>query len=707
MGIEQLREIIERLTADPSQVASDELAQAMQFIREQRDHLRDQDPSDDLISALEELRDSRAAIKAVQDERATAVAELDEKRRGLLDEIGTDETPPGAPPDPEVPDQPQAGESGQMPSSETTPPSDSVPGDPAPSVDVPATQGADTQAPIAASAQPKPRRAPIGTFRTQQAKPVQDTTLVARTVVTAAGSSPGFTPGQEISNTAQLAQLFTERIRGMASGQPARGGSEKVYLASAVTQYPESRLLREKDWVGNFTKIENSVSPQALTAAGGICEPLQPLYDVQVIGSSDRPVRDRALVRFGVDRGGIQFRPATSAAAVMGDSTGVWTPEMDSAGANDTKGCYVVDCPGVEEAVVQAIWLCLEFSNISARFDPESTAANIEQGMIAHSRRAENELLRAIQAESKVLSAAKVLGATRDILASIDKASAYYRNRHRINSTITMTMVLPAWVRYMMRTDIARQMAAGDWMLALGVTDAQVDQWFRNRNVNPVWHLDGQIGGTNEVQTVTVTGTPTGGTYTLTYSGQTTAAIAYNATAASVKDALEDLSNINAGSLTVAGGPHPGTAITVAFGGSQFEGSDVAQMTATGSFTGGSSPAVAVTTTTTSSSTGTVNGVSIAAQYYADAAAGTTIPGYPNQVDALMFTTGSFLFLDGGTLDLGLVRDSTLNSRNRYRQFSETFEGVANRGVEPLRLAMTVQPTGQTSGTADLSAITD
>ena len=42
-------------------------------------------------------------------------------------------------------------------------------------------------------------------------------------------------------------------------------------------------------------------------------------------------------------------------------------------------------------------------------------------------------------------------------------------------------------------------------------------------------------GTTDEVQTVTITGGPTGGTFTLTWGGQTTAAIAYNATAATVQ----------------------------------------------------------------------------------------------------------------------------------------------------------------------------
>ncbi|MGW7636096.1 hypothetical protein [Streptomyces decoyicus] len=105
-------------------------------------------------------------------------------------------------------------------------------------------------------------------------------------------------------------------------------------------------------------------------------------------------------------------------------------------------------------------------------------------------------------------------------------------------------------------------------------------------------------GPTSEVQTVTVTGTPTGGTYTLTFSGQTTAGIPYNATAAQVKTALEALSNVNPGDVTVAGGPHPGTAVTVTFVG-QYLGDDQTQMTASAaSLTGGTSPAVTVTTAT-------------------------------------------------------------------------------------------------------------
>ena len=43
---------------------------------------------------------------------------------------------------------------------------------------------------------------------------------------------------------------------------------------------------------------------------------------------------------------------------------------------------------------------------------------------------------------------------------------------------------------------------------------------------------------------------------------------------------------------------------------------------------------------------------------------------------------GSFLFLDSGTSDFGLVRDSVLNARNVSRLHVETLEQLAVTGVD-------------------------
>lgn len=102
---------------------------------------------------------------------------------------------------------------------------------------------------------------------------------------------------------------------------------------------------------------------------------------------------------------------------------------------------------------------------------------------------------------------------------------------------------------------------------------------------------------TSEVQTITITGTPTGGTFTLSFRGQTTTAIAYNAANTAVQTALQGLSTIGSGNATVTGGPGPATPYVVTFAGT-LANQSVDTIVAVGSLTGGTAPAIAVAKTT-------------------------------------------------------------------------------------------------------------
>lgn len=66
-----------------------------------------------------------------------------------------------------------------------------------------------------------------------------------------------------------------------------------------------------------------------------------------------------------------------------------------------------------------------------------------------------------------------------------------------------------------------------------------------------------------------------------------------------------------------------------------------------------------------------------------------------------MFAEGTFLFLDGGTLDLGIIRDSSLVGTNDYKMFIETFEGVAKVGIESLAITSTIQVNGAAAALRD------
>ncbi len=106
----------------------------------------------------------------------------------------------------------------------------------------------------------------------------------------------------------------------------------------------------------------------------------------------------------------------------------------------------------------------------------------------------------------------------------------------------------------------------------------------------------GQVGFRTQRERVVLstTGTVSAGTFTLTYAGQTTTAIAYNATAATIRTALQTLSNLNTGGQIIAtGGPFPSTPVQVYFAG----GLDVTNMTGNGALLTGSSPVLVLTVT--------------------------------------------------------------------------------------------------------------
>jgi flagellar hook-associated protein 2 len=73
---------------------------------------------------------------------------------------------------------------------------------------------------------------------------------------------------------------------------------------------------------------------------------------------------------------------------------------------------------------------------------------------------------------------------------------------------------------------------------------------------NSLIRVDGypSASAVSEVQTMDRSPSVDSGTYTLTYEGQTTASIAYNASSSEIQAALEALSTVNAGNITVAGG---------------------------------------------------------------------------------------------------------------------------------------------------------
>jgi len=409
------------------------------------------------------------------------------------------------------------------------------------------------------------------------------------TTIIAAGDVPGKGVGSPFANSRDVADGMVQRLHALR--RTSGGDGEQVTVASIIAEFPEDRMLSSQDPEANWTKIQKVSSREALTAAAGVCAPLDVSYDIFGVGCVERPVKE-ALATFSADRGGIRYVKPPELSFVEG-AVGFWdsvTGQVVDIQGNPTaagpggvpaagtqKPCLSVDCPCEEAAIVDAVTLCLCFNNLTGRVYPEMVERHNEMGLIQHARFAEMQLLKTIKdnsthvgpaaaaaanTASKASGPGNVFGSARDALIALDQAVAGYRSRNRICSDVNLRVIMPEWFKNYARADVVAQAPSASFDETFALADAAIDRWFAARNVNVTWSLD----------------------------------------------------------LDVIGAQPDNQAF----------------------FTP------------------------------------------PAKLEFALFTEGTWLFLDGGTLDLGIVRDSTLNKSNEYCMFVETFESAAFIGLESL-----------------------
>lgn len=97
----------------------------------------------------------------------------------------------------------------------------------------------------------------------------------------------------------------------------------------------------------------------------------------------------------------------------------------------------------------------------------------------------------------------------------------------------------------------------------------------------------------------------------------------------------------------------------------------------------------------------------VAQQYYGPLTDSAALPGFPDTTSILVWAEGDFVYLDGGTLDIGVIRDQVSVLNNSYKTFMEEFNGLALRGQETYHMVAALQPRGGQAGAVDTSAFSD
>lgn len=301
---------------------------------------------------------------------------------------------------------------------------------------------------------------------------------------------------------AQANMDHTTRISDVAAAfaQHARGKNRgRDTLVRMLWEYDDDRRLG-----GNFDDnarliehiLGDATSFEAVAAAGGVCGPLDTVFDIPLIGSRGRPIRD-ALTRFGADRGGVRYVAAPRPSqGTVNEGVAVWTSANDvSPSSPAEKPCPHVDCNDICEVEVDAITACLVVGNFQARFSPEQWANLLGQLGIRHDRIAEQKLLADIDAGSIDATFASASGGTiGNVLGAVDRAVAGIRSRERLGGGTGFRLLLDAWLRPALRSQFTVQAPAGQTG-APGLADAAIGAWFGARGVTVTYTDDDSIFG--------------------------------------------------------------------------------------------------------------------------------------------------------------------------------------------------------------------
>jgi hypothetical protein len=297
-----------------------------------------------------------------------------------------------------------------------------------------------------------------------------------------------------------------------------------------------------------------------------------------------------SLPRFTADRGGIRFYPSPLLPeADYGGAMGVWDPlgapasnvsTLDGTVTGDSKPCLPVQCLPFEEAVLEAVSVCMCFDNLTGRVFPELIKAHNELALVQHARSTEQFFLTKLKdnATTTIVASGQKIAAARELLAQVDKVCSVLRYRNRISPSQSFRVIMPYWVHDMIRADISYQMPGDGLNEVMALADSALDRWFSARNVNITWSLE-----------------------------------------------------------TSWGGKAPDTF---------------------------------------------------------DTTLDSLQSGFPDTIEWDVFAEGTWTVLDGGTLDLGVIRDSTHVANNTYCEFTESFYNLAHLGGESVHVKSSLAPNG-------------
>jgi hypothetical protein len=449
-----------------STLADDALATYAAQVRAAFNAIAEQDaPTEAQVTEAEGYADHLDAISTEQASRVEKAAALAARRSALRSRFGNDDAT-------QTPDEREA-QGAEVDAEEEAEEADSE--DTVPTTDVDAEPKTESRGGVVTLAR-KVKRPPA---------PVKSRNPVT---ILAAADVPQFATGSKIENLEVLSTALVNRMRGF---QPPTGdgvGEDLRHfgVASLALDFPKDLTIdRHSDDMEVLTRAsqEDRLPGGSLVAAGGWCAPSETIYDLCAQETTDGLI---SVPEVNVARGGIKYTRGPDFADIFTDASFCQTEAQAIAGT--TKPCVEVECPPFVEVRLEACGVCIKAPILTNAAYPELVQRYTSGTMIAHQHKMSIKVINAIIAGSTAKTATGLGAVATDTLEALTLYADVQREKWRLSLSASFEVILPFWVRDVIKADISRRQGTG----LEDVSDAQVDAAFRSRklNVQYVYGLD-------------------------------------------------------------------------------------------------------------------------------------------------------------------------------------------------------------------------
>jgi hypothetical protein len=326
--------------------------------------------------------------------------------------------------------------------------------------------------------------------------------------------------GQELPSLEALSQAFMDKANNIPSTALGRE-APRHKVASIRNQFAHTADDRTGPFV--LQEIMESIREErmpALTAGGGWCAPNSIVYDFFNI--ADAPAYLLDLPTVGVTRGGLQWPVSPAIGDVFFQAGGsnpasgfgnfafsfantsdpwLWSEADDQATVTGSvnKPTLRVPCSTFTNGRLEAYGLTLTAGNLTDSAYPEQTQNFLKLLRAAYAHAINARLISLVDSASTV--GVTPLGLATDSAASripnaVALGAADYRNRFAMRDDAVLEVIMPFWVRQVIRADLAWKPGVNNFDL-LSVSDAQIDSLFTDENVRVQWVSDYQVRATN------------------------------------------------------------------------------------------------------------------------------------------------------------------------------------------------------------------